>query len=140
MESAALDKIERPVDDGRLKNEQWGSDIAANLLRDLGIEHITINPGASFRGFHDSLVNHLGNRAPKILLCLNEDHVVSIAHGYAKATDKPMACVLHSNVGLMHGSMAIFNAWCDRMPIVVMAQPAQATLSNVDLGSIGFTP
>ena len=120
IESAALAKIERPIDDERPKNDQWGSDIAANLLRELGIEYITINPGASFRGLHDSIVNHLGNRAPKILLCLNEDHVVSIAHGYAKATDKPMACVLHSNVGLMHGSMGIFNAWCDRMPIVVI--------------------
>jgi thiamine pyrophosphate-dependent acetolactate synthase large subunit-like protein len=118
--SAALAKIEHPIDDERPKNVQWGSDIAANLLRELGVEYITINPGASFRGLHDSIVNHLGNRAPKILLCLNEDHVASIAHGYAKATDKPMACVLHSNVGLMHGSMGIFNAWCDRMPIVVI--------------------
>src|SRR5262245_54761602 len=61
-----------------------------------------------------------------MLLCLNEDHVVSIAHGYAKVTDKPMACVLHSNVGLMHGSMAIFNAWCDRMPIIVMGATGPA--------------
>jgi thiamine pyrophosphate-dependent acetolactate synthase large subunit-like protein len=55
-----------------------------------------------------------------MLLCLNEDHVVSIAHGYAKVLDEPMACALHSNVGLMHGSMAIFNAWCDRMPVIIV--------------------
>jgi thiamine pyrophosphate-dependent acetolactate synthase large subunit-like protein len=65
-------------------------------------------------------VNYLGNCAPQMLLCLNEDHVVSIAHGYAKVTDRPMACVLHSNVGLMHGSMGIFNAYCDRMPMIVV--------------------
>ena len=125
---AALEKIERPVGDEQATNVQWGSDVAARLLRELGIEYITINPGASFRGFHDSIVNHLGNHAPKMLLCLNEDHVVSIAHGYAKVTDKPMACVLHSNVGLMHGSMAIFNAWCDRMPIIVIGATGPARL------------
>ncbi|MBI2320195.1 MAG: thiamine pyrophosphate-binding protein, partial [Betaproteobacteria bacterium] len=65
-------------------------------------------------------MNFLGNRDPQLLLCLHEDHAVAIAHGYAKATDEPMACALHSNVGLMHGLMAIFNAWCDRMPMLVV--------------------
>ena len=81
---------------------------------------ISLNPGASYRGLHDSLVNHLGNERPGILLCLHEDHSVAIAHGYAKATGEPMACVLHSNVGLMHGMMGIFNAWCDRVPMIVL--------------------
>ncbi len=98
----------------------WGSDIAAQMLRRLGIRYISLNPGASYRGFHDSLVNHLGNENPGIILCLHEDHSVSIAHGYAKATGEPMACVLHSNVGLLHGMMSLFNAWCDRMPMFVL--------------------
>ena len=71
-------------------------------------------------GLHDSLVNHLGNTEPGILLCLHEDHSVAIAHGYAKATGEPMACVLHSNVGLLHGMMSLFNAWCDRAPMFVL--------------------
>lgn len=99
---------------------EWGSDIAARMLRALDIPYIALNPGASYRGFHDSLVNHLGNERPQMLLCLNEDHVVSIAHGYAKATDKAMAAVLHSNVGLLHGAMGLFNAWCDRAPMIVV--------------------
>ena len=94
----------------------WGSDVAAQMLRRFGIPYISLNPGASYRGFHDSLVNHLGNEQPGILLCLHEDHSVAIAHGYAKATGEPMACVLHSNVGLLHGMMSLFNAWCDRVP------------------------
>lgn len=98
----------------------WGSDVSAQMLRSLGFRYVALNPGASYRGFHDSLVNYLGNEQPQMLLCLNEDHVVSIAHGYAKATDEPMACVLHSNVGLMHGLMGIFNAWCDRVPMMVV--------------------
>jgi len=98
----------------------WGSDIAAQMLRRFGIRYVSLNPGASYRGLHDSLVNHLGNERPGMLLCLHEDHAVAVAHGYAKATGEPMACVLHSNVGLMHGMMGLFNAWCDRVPMIVL--------------------
>jgi thiamine pyrophosphate-dependent acetolactate synthase large subunit-like protein len=98
----------------------WGSDVAAEMLRRLDIEYISLNPGASYRGFHDSLVNYLGNRSPQILLCLHEDNSVAIAHGYAKATGKAMAVALHANVGLMHGLLGIFNAWCDRVPMFLI--------------------
>ena len=111
-----LDRIEGKPDE----NVAWGSDIAAQMLRRLGIPFISLNPGASYRGLHDSIVNHLGNERPGILLCLHEDHSVAIAHGYAKATGEPMACVLHSNVGLLHGMMSLFNAWCDRVPMIVL--------------------
>lgn len=98
----------------------WGSDAIAAMIRRLDIPYLAINPGASFRGLHDSLVNHLGNTQPQLLLCLHEESAVAIAHGYAKATDSMMGVVLHSNVGLMHGLMGIFNAWCDRQPIFVL--------------------
>jgi thiamine pyrophosphate-dependent acetolactate synthase large subunit-like protein len=115
-----MEKIELPQGVNSNRQIEWNSDVAAEMLRLLDIPYISMNPGASYRGFHDSLVNYLGNRAPQMLLCLHEDHVVAIAHGYAKVTDKPMACVLHSNVGLMHGLMAIFNAWCDRVPMIIV--------------------
>lgn len=99
---------------------RWGSDVAAQMLRRLGIRYVSLNPGASYRGLHDSLVNHLGNENPGMLLCLHEDHAVAVAHGYAKATGEPMGCVLHSNVGLMHGMMSLYNAWCDRVPMLVL--------------------
>ena len=105
---------------GTPSNAVWGSDAIAAMLRALDIPYVCLNPGASFRGLHDSLVNHLGNAAPQMLLCLHEEHAVAIAHGYAKVTGKPLAAILHSNVGLMHGSMAIFDAWCDRVPVVVL--------------------
>ncbi|MBT5459277.1 MAG: thiamine pyrophosphate-binding protein [Rhodospirillaceae bacterium] len=98
----------------------WASDVAAEMLRRLGIKYISLNPGASYRGLHDSLVNYLGNEDPQMLICLHEDHAVHVAQGYAKATGEPMACALHSNVGLMHGLMGIFNAWCNRVPMFVM--------------------
>jgi thiamine pyrophosphate-dependent acetolactate synthase large subunit-like protein len=114
-----LHKIEAPVNVGNPRMG-WFSDVAAEMLRRAGIKYVSINPGASYRGFHDSIVNYLGNKDPKMLLCLHEDHAVHIAQGYAKATDEPMGCVLHSNVGLMHGLMATFNAWCYRAPIIMM--------------------
>lgn len=98
----------------------WGSDALAAMLRALAIPYVCINPGASFRGLHDSLVNFLGNERPQMLLCLHEEHAVAIAHGYAKVTGTPLAAVVHSNVGLMHASMAMFNAWCDRLPVLVL--------------------
>ncbi|MDQ6922616.1 MAG: thiamine pyrophosphate-binding protein [Pseudomonadota bacterium] len=99
---------------------QYGSDVVAETLRALALPYIALVPGASFRGLHDSLVNYLGNRDPQMLLCLHEEHAVAIAHGYAKVTGKPMAVALHSNVGLFHATMAIFNAWCDRMPVLIL--------------------
>ncbi len=99
---------------------EWSSDIMAEMIRRLDLKYLAMNPGASYRGLHDSLVNYLGNRDPQMLLCLNEGHAVAIAHGYAKITDEPMGCLLHSNVGLMAGLMQIFNAWCARVPMVVI--------------------
>ncbi len=114
-----MNEIEKP--DGPSGNAEpgWGSDTMALAVRNLGLKYVALNPGASFRGFHDSLVNFLGNRDPQMILCLHEDHAVSIAHGYAKVAGEPMGVVLHSNVGLMHGSMGIFNAFCDRVPVIV---------------------
>jgi thiamine pyrophosphate-dependent acetolactate synthase large subunit-like protein len=111
--------IERPVGVPP-RAPQYGSDIVAEALRALSLPYIALVPGASFRGLHDSLVNYLGNRDPQLLLCLHEEHAVAIAHGYAKVTGRPLAVALHSNVGLFHATMAIFNAWCDRMPLLIL--------------------
>src|SRR5689334_9562798 len=111
--------IERPLPS--LANAPaFGSDVVADTLRALDIPYIALNPGASYRGLHDSLVNYLGNSAPQMLLCLHEESAVAIAHGYAKVTGRAMAVALHSNVGLMHATMAVFNAWCDRMPVLLL--------------------
>src|SRR5688500_2735913 len=88
-------------------------------MRAIDIEYVTLVPGASFRGLHDSLVNHLGNANPAMLLTLHEETAVAIAHGYAKVTGEPMGVILHSNVGVMHATMAIFNAYCDRVPMLI---------------------
>jgi len=111
---------ESPRPDGGPGASCWGSDAVAECIRALGVPFLALNPGASYRGLHDSLVNHLGNAAPQMLLCLHEEHAVAIAHGYYRAGGRMMGAVLHSNVGLMHATMAIFNAWCDRAPVLVL--------------------
>lgn len=98
----------------------YGSDAVAEMLRAMDVPYLALNPGASYRGLHDSLVNHLGNTRPQMLLCLHEESAVAIAHGYAKVSDRMMGAVVHSNVGLMHATMAVFNAWCDRVPLLLL--------------------
>jgi|GEM_PF-21309 len=99
---------------------EWGSDALAELLCRLDLRYIALVPGSSYRGLHDSLVNYAGNREPQLLVCLHEEHAVAIAHGFAKVTGRPMAVAIHSNVGLMHATMAIYNAWCDRVPMLIV--------------------
>ena len=116
----SLRAIERPANLTPINAPGFGSDVVADTLRALNIPYIALNPGASYRGLHDSIVNFLGNETPQMLLCLHEESAVAIAHGYAKVTGKAMAAAVHSNVGLFHATMAIFNAWCDRTPVIVL--------------------
>src|SRR5688572_804656 len=117
--SVPTGSLERPIPAG-INAPGFGSDVVADTLRALDIPYVALNPGASYRGLHDSLVNYLGNERPQMLLCLHEESAVAIAHGYAKVTGRAMGAIVHSNVGLMHATMAIFNAWCDRMPVIVL--------------------
>ncbi|HEX2351603.1 MAG TPA: thiamine pyrophosphate-binding protein [Xanthobacteraceae bacterium] len=116
----SLRALERPANLTGTNAPAFGSDVVADTLRALEIPYIALNPGASYRGLHDSIVNFLGNETPQMLLCLHEESAVAIAHGYAKVTGKTMAAAVHSNVGLFHATMAIFNAWCDRQPVIVL--------------------
>lgn len=98
----------------------WGSDVVVDVLHALDVPYLPMNPGSSFRGLHDSVVNHGGNLAPQLLLCLHEEIAVALAHGWAKATGRLGVAAVHDLVGLMHGSMAVYNAWCDRTPLLLL--------------------
>src|SRR3954469_23830858 len=112
--------LERPQPAPEPGAAAWGSDAFADLLRGLELPYVALTPGSSFRGLHDSLVNHLGNERPELIVCLHEEHAVAVAHGYAKVTERPLAAALHANVGLMHATMALFNAYCDRVPLLAI--------------------
>jgi benzoylformate decarboxylase/acetolactate synthase-1/2/3 large subunit len=97
---------------------QWGSDVMADVIRAMGFRYVSLNPGSSFRGLHDSLVNYAGDEV-RMIECPHEKIAVGVAHGYAKATGQPMAVLLHNVVGLLHGAMAVYYAYLDRVPVVV---------------------
>ena len=91
-----------------------------DLIKSLGIEYAAANPGGSFRALHESLVNYGGNRMPELLTCCHEESSVAMAHGYAKIEGKPMLVMAHGTVGLQHASMAIYNAYADRVPVYIV--------------------
>jgi len=98
---------------------RWGSDVIVDLLHRYELPYAALNPGASYRGLHDSIVNYGGNR-PVMMLCQHEETAVQIAHGYAKASGKPMVAILHNLVGLLHANMAIYYAYADRAPVFII--------------------
>src|SRR5262252_230075 len=115
---------------GRASKAQYGLDLMVEMLRELGIKYIALNPGASYRGLHDSIVNFDGGNAPQMIMCTHEEIAVALANGYARATGEIMATGLHNIVGLQHASMAIFNAWCDRTPILNLGGGGPQSTAN----------
>lgn len=103
-----------------LTEERSGSDFMVDVIKSLGIEYICSNPGSSFRGLHESIINYGGNKNPEFLTCTHEESSVGMAHGYAKVEGKPLAVFAHGTVGLQHAAMAVYNAYCDRVPVVVI--------------------
>jgi acetolactate synthase-1/2/3 large subunit len=100
--------------------ERPGSDFMIDVIRTLDLDYVAANPGSSFRSLHESLVNYGGNKKPELLTCLHEEAAVAMAHGYAKAAGKPMGVFVHGTVGLQHAAMAVYNAWVDRVPILMI--------------------
>ena len=98
---------------------RWCSDIIVDLMRQYDFPYVPLNPGASYRGLHDSMVNY-GQDDPKMLLCPHENIAIQIAHGYAKATGEPLVVIVHNLVGLLHACMAVYYAYIDRAPIFII--------------------
>ena len=108
----------KAVESGRLIPRP-GSDFMVDVIKSLNVEYVAANPGSSFRSLHESVVNYGGNKSPELITCLHEESSVAIAHGYAKAAGKPMAVMAHGSVGFQHAAMAVYNAWCDRVPVIM---------------------
>src|SRR5215210_2234805 len=106
---------------GDIVIERPGSDFMVDVIKTLELKYVATNPGSSFRSLHESLVNYGGNTKPELLTCLHEESAVGMAHGYAKAAGKPMGVMVHGTVGLQHASMALYNAWVDRVPLMMFA-------------------
>jgi thiamine pyrophosphate-dependent acetolactate synthase large subunit-like protein len=118
-----------------LTQTRSGSDYMVDVLKTLDIDYITCLPASTFRGLQESLINYGNNTKPEFIMCLHEECAVAMAHGYAKVARKPMAAMIHSTVGIQHAAMAIYNAYSDRAPIVILSgniQNAAARRPNVE--------
>ena len=109
-----------PTDIRVLENQRPGSDFMVDVIKSLGFEYVCANPGSSFRSLHESLLNYGGNKSPEFITCCHEESSVAMAHGYFKIEGKPLLVLAHGTVGLQHASMAIYNAWCDRVPLFII--------------------
>jgi thiamine pyrophosphate-dependent acetolactate synthase large subunit-like protein len=104
-----------------LTTDRPGGDFMVDILKSLNFEYIASNPGSSFRGIHESIINYGGNKMPEFITCCHEESSVAMAHAYFKAEGKPMAVLAHGTVGIQHAAMAIYNAYCDRAPVFILA-------------------
>ena len=117
----AAREVDPVVEVEALTTDRPGGDFMVDVIKSLDFEYVASNPGSSFRGIHESIINYGNNQAPEFLTCLHEESSVGMAHGYFKVEGKPMAILCHGTVGLQHAAMAIYNAYCDRVPVYILA-------------------
>ena len=103
-----------------LTADRPGADFMVDVLKSLNFEYVAANPGSSFRGLQESLVNYGGNTMPELLTCCHEESSVGIADGYARVEGRPMAVMAHGTVGLQHASMTIYNSFAARVPVFII--------------------
>jgi thiamine pyrophosphate-dependent acetolactate synthase large subunit-like protein len=118
---AAARETDPPAEAEAITTDRPGGDFMVDVLKSLDFEYVASNPGSSFRGIHESIINYGANQKPEFLTCTHEESSVAMAHGYFKVEGKPMAVLCHGTVGLQHASMAIYNAYCDRVPVFILA-------------------
>ena len=126
--------------------EHPGSDFMVDVLKSLNIEYLAANPGSTFESLHESIINYGDNKNPEFLTCTHEESAVAMCHGYAKIEGKPMMALIHGDIGLQHASMAIYNAYVDRVPVYMIvgnhvdgaerASGVQSMHSGNDLGAL----
>ena len=117
--AAKASEREHPPEVERLTTEKTGSDFMVDVCKTLNLDYMAACPGSTFRALQESFINYGQNKRPEWLTCLHEEVSVGMAHGYAKVAGKPMAAIVHGTVGTQHAAMAIYNAYCDRVPMLV---------------------
>jgi acetolactate synthase-1/2/3 large subunit len=124
--SAKANEREHPQEVDRLTTEKTGSDFMVDVCKTLKLDYMAACPGSTFRAMQESFINYGQNKQPEWLTCMHEEVTVGMAHGYAKVAGKPMAAIVHGTVGTQHAAMALYNAYCDRVPMLVFTGNAGA--------------
>ena len=123
-----------PAAANRRNTEHPGADFMMDVIKSLGFEYCVANPGSAFAGIHESMINYTGNKDPEFITCMHEESSVGMAHGYAKIEGKPLLAMAHGTVGLQHAAMAIYNAYCDRVPVfIILGNSLDATERGGDI-------
>jgi len=118
--SASGQNQNQQSDEESLTTDRCGADRMVDVIKAIGLEYICANPGSSFRALHESIVNYGGNTKPELITCCHEESSVAMAHGFAKIDGKPIGVMAHGTVGLQHAAMAVYNAYCDRVPVYIL--------------------
>jgi len=116
----AAAEVTPPPSVNPLTVDRTGSDFMVDVIKSMGFEYVFANPGSSFRGLHESVINYGGNKNPEFITCCHEESSAAMAHGYGKVDGKPAMIFAHGTVGLQHAAMAIYNAYCDRAPVYII--------------------
>src|SRR5437667_5068042 len=139
-QQAGSQSAEGAVNDaGALAPVRAGSDFMLDVIKSLGFEYVAANPGSSYRSLHESTINYGNNRNPELLTCLHEEAAVAMAHGYFKIEGKPMAVYCYGTVGLQHAAMAVYSAYCDRVPVVMFVGNDTDSMKRVSRTDIAHT-
>jgi acetolactate synthase I/II/III large subunit len=117
--AAKAHERETPQEADRLTTEKTGSDFMVDVCKTLNLDYMAACPGSTFRALQESFINYGQNKRPEWLTCMHEEVAVGMAHGYAKVAGKPMAAIVHGTVGTQHAAMGLYNAYCDRVPMIV---------------------
>lgn len=134
-ESATAAESARPAAADRRATDRPGADFMMDVIKSLGFEYCCANPGSAFAGIHESMINYTGNKDPEFITCMHEESSVGMAHGYAKIEGKPLLAMAHGTVGLQHAAMAIYNAYCDRVPVyLIIGNSLDATERGGEIG------
>src|SRR4051812_45479396 len=118
----------RPAEVDTPEGGKHASDFMVDVFKSLGMEYMFAMCASSFIGIHESIINYAGNKNPECITCTHEEISVAMANGFAKVDGKPVLVCVHGTVGTQHAAMAVYDAWCDRVPIyLVLGNTQDAT-------------
>ncbi|MBI3077967.1 MAG: thiamine pyrophosphate-requiring protein [Deltaproteobacteria bacterium] len=106
-----------------------GAEALVEVLSANGVEYLFTNTGTDHAAILEALAKYeaTGRRPPRAILCMYENVAMHAAHGYAAATGRPQAVLVHVDVGTQNVGGALHNACRARVPVLLMAGAAPMT-------------